>query len=115
MVSKLGPSKYNQKFVSGGSKNYAYKVLNKTTGKSKTMFKVKGLILNYNAKHLVNLDIIRNTTLNSKDGATDTVTVRTDKIKRKRNKCDGDGSSIQIVKDLEHKKYRVFHQAAQTK
>jgi hypothetical protein len=31
--------------------------------------KVKGFTVNYNAKHLVNFDVIRNMILNPKDGA----------------------------------------------
>jgi nucleoside-triphosphatase THEP1 len=83
-VSELGPSEYIQEFVSGGPKIYAYKIIDKTTGKDKTVCKVRGFTLNYSAKYLVNFDVIRNTILYPEDN--DTVTVRTEKkIKRKRN------------------------------
>jgi hypothetical protein len=72
MVSELVPSEYIQEFVSAGPKNYAYKIINKTTGKNKTVCKVRGFILNYNTKNLVNFDVIRNMILNPKDN--DTVT-----------------------------------------
>jgi hypothetical protein len=74
--------------------------------------KVRGFTLNYNAKHLVNFDVKRNVILNPKDSG-DTVIVRTEKIKRKKSRCDG--GCIQIVTEPEDKKYRVFHQTAQTK
>jgi hypothetical protein len=77
MVSELGPSEYIQEFVSRGPKNYAYKIINKTTGKDKTVCKVRGFTLYYSAKHLVNFDVIRNMILNPEDN--DTVTVRTEK------------------------------------
>jgi hypothetical protein len=113
MVSELESSKYIQEFVNGGPKNYVYRLINKTTGKSKTVCKVRGFTLNYNAKYLVNFDVIRNMILNPKDDG-DAVTVRTEKkIKRKRNRYDG--ACIQIVTEPEDKKYSVFHQAAQTK
>jgi hypothetical protein len=37
MVSELGPSEYIQEFVSGGLTNYVYRVINKTTGRNKTI------------------------------------------------------------------------------
>jgi hypothetical protein len=106
MVSELVPSEYIQEFVNGGPKNYAYKIINKTTGKYKTVCKVRGFTLNYSAKHLVNFDVIRNMILNPEDN--DTVTVRTEKkIKRKRNTCEGERACTQIVTEPEDKKYRV--------
>jgi hypothetical protein len=39
MVSELGSSEYIQEFVSGGPKNYAYRVINKTTGKTRQYVK----------------------------------------------------------------------------
>jgi hypothetical protein len=35
MVSELGPSEYIQEFVSGGPKNYGYKIINKSKGKAR--------------------------------------------------------------------------------
>jgi hypothetical protein len=67
--------------------------------------KVRGFTLNYNAKHLVNFNVVRNMILNPEDN--DTVTVQTEKIKRKRNICDGEGAFIQIVTVPEDKKYSV--------
>jgi hypothetical protein len=39
IVSELGPSEYIQEFVSGGPKNYAYKIINKTTGNTRLYVK----------------------------------------------------------------------------
>jgi hypothetical protein len=74
VVSKLEACEYIQEFVSGGPKNYAYKIVNKTKGKCKTVGKFRGITLNYGAKHLVNFDVIINMILNPKFAA-DTATV----------------------------------------
>jgi hypothetical protein len=105
MVSELEPSEYIEVFVSGGPKDYAYRVINKTTGKSKSVCKVRGFTLNYNAKHLVNFDVIRNMIWNPKKQRQ--VTVRTEKIKCKRNRRDDDGGCIQIITEPEDKNYMM--------
>jgi hypothetical protein len=74
---------------------------------------VRGFTLNYDAKHLINFDVISNMILNLED--VETVTVRTErKIKCKRNGNGGEGC-IQIVTEPEDKNHRVFHKAAQTR
>jgi hypothetical protein len=105
MVSELGSSEYIQEFVSGGPKIYAYRVVNKTTGKNKTVCKVRGFTLNYNAKHLVNFDFIRNMILNPEYNDTVTNARETDVMVK------GPVNRLPQTED----KYRVIHQAAQTK
>jgi len=48
MTSELGPSQTINEFVSGGPKNYAYRVLGSVTGDSQTVCKVRDINLNYN-------------------------------------------------------------------
>ena len=52
MTSELKPSEYIEEFVSGGPKNYAYKVVDSVTGERKHVCKVRGITLNYNASRL---------------------------------------------------------------
>ena len=49
----------SQTLVRGGPKNYACKVVNSTTNKTKTVCKVRGITLNYTASQLVNFDVIK--------------------------------------------------------
>jgi len=48
-----------EEFVNGGPKNYAYKIVDTTTGQRNTVCKVRGITLNYNALQLVNFDVIK--------------------------------------------------------
>jgi hypothetical protein len=81
MQNELKPGEYIEEFVSGGPKNYAYKVAS-GTDVTKTVCKVRGITLNYSASTMVNFDVIRKMVL--KGGPRDVVTVHTDKnIKRK--------------------------------
>ena len=57
MTSELKPGESICEFVSGGSKNYAYKSTNSVTGEEKTICKVRGITLNYSASQLVNFKI----------------------------------------------------------
>ena len=66
MTSELKPSEYIEEFVSGGPKNYAYRIVDSATGERKTVCKVRGITLNYNASHLVNFDVIRDMILEKK-------------------------------------------------
>jgi hypothetical protein len=100
MQDELKPGEYNEKFVSGGPKNYAYRVVNEKDV-TKTVCKVGGINLNYNTSKVVNFDVIRKIDL--KGGPRDVVTVHTDKkIKRKRN-----GGGVSIVTEPEVKIYRI--------
>ena len=85
MTNELQPGEYIDEFVSGGPKNYAYRVVNRTdsTKTSKTVCKVRGITLNYSTSQLVNFDVIRDMILNGRPD--EVVKVHTDKkIKRKR-------------------------------
>ena len=104
MTSELKPAEYIEEFVSGGLKNYAYKVVDTSTGERKHVCKVRGITLNYNALHLVNFDVIRDMILGKEER---TVTVHSDhKIKRKR-KSEGRGGIVSIVTEPEDKIYRI--------
>jgi hypothetical protein len=100
MQDELKPGEYIDEFVSGGPKNYAYRVVS-DKDVTKTVCKVRGITLNYNASKLVNFDVIRKMVLNG--GPRDVVTVYTDKkIKRKRK-----GGGVSIVTEAEDKIYRI--------
>jgi hypothetical protein len=66
MTSELRPSQYIEEFVSGGPKNYAYKIVNWATNQRNTVCKVRGITLNYNAFRLVNFYAIRDMILKRK-------------------------------------------------
>ena len=102
MTSELKPSQYIEEFVSGGPKNYVYKVVDTSTGEKKHVCKVRGITLNYNALRLVNFDVIRDMILRGEER---TVTVHSDhKIKRKRK---SGGGIVSIVTEPEDKIYRI--------
>jgi hypothetical protein len=102
MTSELKPSEYIEEFVSGGPKNYAYKIVNSATNQRKTICKVRGITLNYNASHLVNLDVIRDMILKRKTEENVTV-YKAKKIKRKRT----GGGVVSIITKPEDKIYRI--------
>jgi hypothetical protein len=91
MTSELKPGVYNAEFVGAGPKYYAYRTMNPAIGEGKTVCKVRGITLNYNASQLVNFDTIKEMIL--KGDEQETVTVHTEKkIKRKRVKGETDVS-----------------------
>jgi cobalamin biosynthesis protein CbiD len=101
MTSELKPSEYIEELVSGGPKNYAYKIVNSATNQRKTVCTVRGITLNYNASHLANFDVIRDMIL--KKQTEENVTVHTaKKIKRKRT-----GGVVSIITEPEDKLYRI--------
>jgi len=59
ITSELRSTEYISEFVSGGPKNYAYTVIDTVRGRAATVCKVRGIALNYNAKQLVNFDVIK--------------------------------------------------------
>jgi len=82
MTNEFRSDEYIKEFLSGGPKNYAYKIVNASTLETKTVCKMRGITLNYTAAQLVNFDSIRDMILGVDDR--DVITVRTDKkIKRK--------------------------------
>ena len=58
MTSELKPGHYNEEFVSGGPKIYAYKIVVLVTGIRKAGCKVWEITLIYSASRLVNFDIM---------------------------------------------------------
>ena len=103
MTNELGEGEFIEEFVSGGPKNYAYKVRNRDLTKvPKTVCKVRGITLNYTAMQLVNFDVIRGMILK---GTPETVTVHTDK-KIKRKRADGT-ACVALVSEPEDKIYRL--------
>jgi hypothetical protein len=54
MINELKPCERVSEFVSDGPKNYAYKIANYATEETKTACKIRGITLNYSARHLVN-------------------------------------------------------------
>jgi len=101
MTSELGTIEYVSEFVSGGPKNYAYRVMDTVTSRTTTICKVRGIKLYYSAKQKVKFDVIRDMILET--GVEPTVTVNTEKkIKRKRK-----GGSLAIVTESEDKLCRI--------
>jgi len=102
MTSELKTSKYLSEFVSGGAKDYAYKIIDIKNGSNqpKTVCKICGIMLNYNASYLVNFDVFRDIILNREPDHI--VNVHTEnKIKRKRN-LRGVVSIITEPEDKQH-------------
>ncbi|XP_023312382.1 uncharacterized protein LOC111692561 [Anoplophora glabripennis] len=60
-----GPESYISEFVSGGPKNYTYKVFSTRDNEEKVVCKVKGISLNYSASRLVNFDTIKDMVLDT--------------------------------------------------
>jgi len=104
MTSELHPYEFISEFVSGGPKNYAYRVMIGATGEEKTVCKVRGITINYNASKLVNFERIKDMILKSGDEPQTVVNVHTEKkIKRKRKV----GGLVSIVTEPEDKIYRI--------
>ena len=99
MTNEQGPGQFIDEFVSGGPKNYAYKVM-KADGSTKTVCKVRGITLNYTTSQIVNFDTIRDMVLNGTQR--DVVVHTAKKIKTKR---DRDGPFV--VSQPEAKRYNV--------
>jgi len=101
MQSELKKDEIIVQVVCAGSKNYVYKTYNSATGESKTVCKVRDIMLNYSASQLVNFEKIKDMILNKKYN--ETVIARTEnKIKRKR--IDG---GVHLISEPEDKTYRV--------
>jgi len=101
IASELRDSQTISEFVSGGPKNYLCRVLDTVTGTvEKTVCKVRGIYLNYNASGMVNFEVIRDMILRGNKGdELIVVNVHTEKkIKRNRK-----GEIISIVTEPEDK------------
>jgi len=103
MTSEMRPFEFIEEYVSGGPINFAYKIVNTTRGERKTVCKVRGIALNYNASQLINFDVIKDTILENPEG--EHVIVHTEnKIKRKKKAGGGD---VSIITEPEDKLYRI--------
>jgi len=101
MIPELRTTEYISEFVSGGPKNYAYRLIDTGTGGNTTVCKVRGITLNYSTKQLVNFNVIRDMIIGSWEP---TVMVHTEKkIKWKRR----GGGTVDIVTEPEDKTYRI--------
>jgi len=98
-TSELKPSQFIEEFVSVGQKNYAYKIVDPATGERKSVCKVRGITLHYNASQLVSFEVIKDMILGKTE--TEQVTVHTEK-KIKRNRKEG-GGVVSIITDPEYK------------
>jgi hypothetical protein len=58
MQNELKIREYIEEFVSGGPKNYTYRVVSVRVA-TKTVCKVRGITLNYSASKMVNFDAIK--------------------------------------------------------
>ena len=106
MASELKPGFHIEEFVSGGPKNYAYRIVDLVTGRSETVCNVREITLNYSSSQTVNFEVILAVVLRG-DG-TETVTVDTErKIKSKRGDV-----KMHIVTKPEDKIYRVSEEAS---
>lgn len=61
-----GPGSYIIEFVSGGPKNYSYKVYSPTTNETHIVVKVKGVTLNYENSKIVNFDLMKKMVIDRK-------------------------------------------------
>jgi len=59
MTSELKPCEYISEFVSGRAKNYAYQTHNTEIGAEATLYKVRGITLNYSASQLVKFERLK--------------------------------------------------------
>ena len=104
MTSELKQTEYIVEFVSGGPKNYAYRIIDtKDNVKQwKTLCKVRGITLNYTASQLVSFNVIRDKILHHESDRV--VIVHTEnKIKLKKKL----GAAVSIITEPEDKRYRI--------
>lgn len=66
-LSEFGPNSYISEFVSGGPKNYAYKVYSPDTQLESTVCKVKGFSLNFKNSQKINFDTVKSLVLSGDD------------------------------------------------
>ena len=66
-LESYGPGSYISNFVSGGPKNYSFKIYSTKKQKEEIICKVKGICLNYAASKLVNFDTIKKMVLQKSD------------------------------------------------
>lgn len=79
-----GPGSYITEFVSGGPKNYEYKVYSPTTDETRTVVKVKGITLNYENSQVINFELMKNMVIGPDNGTNrvDSVEITNKSIRR---------------------------------
>ena len=83
MTSELKPGFHIEEVVSGGPKNYAYRIVDPVKGNRETVCEVRGITLKCSASQMVNFDVMNALILRGDE--TEKLTVHTErKIKRKR-------------------------------
>ena len=103
MTSELKPSQFIEEYVSGGPKDYAYKIVDSATDERKTVCKVRGITLNYNPSLLVDFEVIKDMILGKTE--TEQVTVHTEKKIKRKGKAGG--GVVTIITEPEDKLYRI--------
>ncbi len=92
------PGNHILEFVTGGPKNYAYKLANPDASGNRTICKVRGITLNYKNSMDINFDTIMNMVTNERDK---TITVTdSNKISRDRSR---------IITRTERKNYKIIY------
>lgn len=66
-LETYGPGSFITEFVSGGPKNYAYKIFSTNNQREEIVCKVKGISLNYAASQLINFQSIKTMVLTPSD------------------------------------------------
>ncbi|XP_055387199.1 uncharacterized protein LOC129615842 [Condylostylus longicornis] len=79
-LESYGQGSYVTEFVSGGPKNYAYKVFSTKDNSEKVVCKVKGIRLNYDASHKINFETMKEAVLNLNNF--ENISILSDNIRR---------------------------------
>lgn len=85
IIKDYGPNAFISEFVSGGPKNYAYKVKSEGSDDEKIVCKVKGIRLNYMNSLKINFDSIKQLLFNTYDNDKPTIAQQNNMILREQN------------------------------
>jgi hypothetical protein len=106
MTNELKTAEFIEEFVSGGPKNYAYRVCKRDASQMpKTVCKVCGITLNYTPSQLFNFIVIREMILK---GEPATVNVHTYKKIKRNRRTEGGDACVSLVTEAEDKIYRLL-------
>ena len=106
MTYELRPSESISEYACGGPRNYAYRVLNTGDGREKTVYKIRGITLNYNTMKMVNFGVVRDMIMGDEPPV---INVHSEnKIKRKRKR----GGTMTIVTEPETRQRNIVFQEA---
>ena len=100
-LESYGIGSYITEFVSGGPKNYSFKVFSTNTNTEEYVCKVKGICMDHDSSQIVNFDSIKNAVLNNSPSLEDKnrIIVRSNNIKRT--------EGHQVITIPESKTYKV--------